>query len=70
MRNLANPAIAANIAALLAAVGVNVYDQSWQFVIEILAMIFAVAGIAVGFWRSRVQPPQAPLMEPSNRQKT
>jgi hypothetical protein len=49
----AYPAIAASIAALLAAIGVNVSDSFWQFVIEIIAMLFAIAGIVTGFIRAK-----------------
>jgi len=51
----AYPAIAASVAALLAAIGVNVSDPSWQFVIELIAMAFAVVGIITGFMRAKSQ---------------
>jgi len=65
----AYPAIAASVAALLAAIGVNVTDPSWQFVIEIIAMLFAIAGIVTGFMRAKTVT-GGPLIEPPNRQKT
>lgn len=47
-KHTSTTAIAANIAALLAAIGVNISEPMWQVGIEIIAGLVAIAGIAWG----------------------
>lgn len=52
LSRIINPSIAASLAALLAALGVEVHNPIWEHVLEIVAIVLAAVGVVLRVWRS------------------